>query len=171
MGKLLKLLVIDVDGTMTDGGIYYDEHGNEMKKFNTKDAAGFVAAHKAGIKTMVLTGRECAATFRRMKELNADYINQKVEDKYSFLRKFMNEHDMEKDDVGYIGDDINDLLPMQLAKFVGCPADSCQEVVSRADYVSSVCGGQGAVRDIIEYYLRENGIWTNVVCQVYGIGV
>ena len=67
--KKVKLLVIDVDGTMTDAGIYYDEHGNELKKFCTKDAAGFFAAHQVGIEIMVLTGRECAATTRRMTEI------------------------------------------------------------------------------------------------------
>ena len=103
--KQIKLLVIDVDGTMTDGGIYYDEHGNEWKKFNTKDAAGFFAAKRAGIKTMVLTGRECAATTRRMTELQVDYLFQNVRDKAAFLRDFMRENGLEKEDVGYIGDD------------------------------------------------------------------
>ena len=77
----IKVLVIDVDGTMTDAGIYYDETGNELKKFCTKDAAGFFAARIVGIKTMVLTGRECAATTRRMKELKVDYLCQNVKEK------------------------------------------------------------------------------------------
>ena len=72
--KEIKYLVIDVDGTMTDAGIYYDEHGNELKKFCTKDAAGFFAAHQAGMEILVLTGRECAATTRRMTEMKVDYL-------------------------------------------------------------------------------------------------
>lgn len=171
MENLLKLIVIDVDGTMTDGGIYYDEYNNEMKKFNTRDAAGFFAAHQVGIKTMILTGRESIATFRRMKELNVDYINQNVKDKYNFLKQFINENKIEKKDIGYIGDDINDLPSMQFVGFVGCPADSCQEIISRADYVSPICGGYGAVRDIIEYYLRKKGVWTDAICKVYGVGI
>ena len=111
----IKLIVIDVDGTMTDGGIYYDEHGNEWKKFNTKDAAGFFAAKHCGIKTMVLTGRECAATARRMAELKVDYLFQNVRDKAAFLQKFMVENALKREDVGYIGDDINDIEPMNLA--------------------------------------------------------
>lgn len=85
----IKLIVIDVDGTMTDSGIYYDENGNEWKKFCTKDAAGFFAAHKLGIKIMVLTGRECAATERRMKELRVQYLCQNVKDKMGYLSEFM----------------------------------------------------------------------------------
>ena len=81
-----RLIVIDVDGTMTDGGIYYDEHGNEMKKFCTKDAAGFFAAHEAGMEIMVLTGRECAATTRRMGEMQVDYLYQHIKDKRAFLQ-------------------------------------------------------------------------------------
>ena len=69
MDRKIKYLILDVDGTMTDAGIYYDEHGNELKKFCTKDAAGFFAAHNVGIKTVVLTGRECKATTRRMSEM------------------------------------------------------------------------------------------------------
>ena len=152
--KPIKLLVIDVDGTMTDGGIYYDEHGNEWKKFNTKDAAGFFAAKQAGIKTMVLTGRECAATTRRMTELQVDYLFQKVNDKAAFLQNFMRENGIEKAEVGYIGDDVNDLQPMKLSGFVMCPADACREVREIADYVSPFMGGHGAVRDAIECLLN-----------------
>ena len=81
----IKLLVIDVDGTMTDGGIYYDNSGNELKKFSTKDAAGFFAAHKAGIKLMVLTGRNCAATAKRMEELQVEFLFQNIRNKAMFL--------------------------------------------------------------------------------------
>lgn len=166
-----RLFVFDVDGTMTDGGIYYDENGNEMKKFCTKDAAGFFAAREAGIRIMVLTGRECGATTRRMQELKVDYLYQNVKDKVSFLDNFMKEHNIEKGEAGYIGDDLNDIPAMNLCGFVGCPKDSCQEVIERANYVSKVCGGHGAVRDVIEHILRTEGIWTSSVNKVYGIGV
>lgn len=164
----LKYMVIDVDGTMTDAGIYYDEHGNELKKFCTKDAAGFFAAKAVGIKTVVLTGRSCAATQRRMKELKVDYLFQNVKNKKSFLQDFMIENDISKEQLGYIGDDLNDLPPMSLAGFIGCPADSCEEITKLADYVSPVKGGHGAVRDIIEHFLRESGDWERIVHEVYG---
>lgn len=166
-----KYLVIDVDGTMTDGGIYYDENGNETKKFCTKDAAGFFAAHQTGIKIMVITGRECKATTRRMTEMKVEYLCQNVKDKVSFLKDFMEENSIDKEEVGYIGDDLNDLPSMKLCGFVGCPADACEDVKSIADYVSMVKGGYGAVRDIIEHMLKENGEWEAAISSVYGIGV
>lgn len=167
----LKLLVIDVDGTLTDAGIYYDENGNELKKFCTKDAAGFFAVKQVGIETMILTGRECNATTRRMKELKVDHLCQNVKNKVDYLKKFMTDNGLTKDEVGYIGDDLNDLPPMKLCGYIACPADACEEIRCISDYVSSVNGGHGAVRDIIEHLLRENGQWDKAVKEVYGIGI
>lgn len=152
----IKYIVIDVDGTMTDGGIYYDEHGNELKKFNTRDAAGFFAAREAGIKTIVLTGRKCAATERRMTELKVDYLFQDVKEKATFLQQFMKEHDITKEEIAYIGDDINDLQSMKLVGLIGCPADACEEVRRIADVISVKEGGCGAVRDVIYKILKES---------------
>lgn len=171
MERNIRVLVIDVDGTMTDAGIYYDENGNELKKFCTKDAAGFFAAHEAGIQIVVLTGRECAATSRRMKEMKVDYLYQNVKNKPEFLQKFMGDNGIDKDELGYIGDDLNDLAAMRLAGFVGCPADSCVEVKERADYVSPVKGGYGAVRDVIEYLLRSTGKWDKAVNAIFLSGI
>ena len=171
MKQKIKYLVIDVDGTMTDGGIYYDENGNELKKFCTKDAAGFFAAHQSGIKIMVLTGRECVATTRRMTEMKVDFLYQNIKNKAEFLQNFMIENKIEKHELGYIGDDLNDLPPMKLAAFIGCPSDSCSEIIAIANYVSNVSGGHGAVRDIIEHILRQSGEWENAISSVYGIGI
>lgn len=170
MKRNIKYLVIDVDGTMTDGGIYYDESGNELKKFCTRDAAGFFAARKSGIKIIVITGRICAATERRMKEMKVDYLFQNVKNKEKFLKEFVKDNKIEKKDLGYIGDDLNDYASMKLAGFIGCPADSCTEILSIADYVSSVNGGNGAVRDIIEHLLREEEKWIKAITEVYGVG-
>ena len=89
MANSEKLLIIDVDGTLTDGGIYYDENGNELKKFCTTDAAGFFAAHQVGYKIMILTGRECFATQRRMSELHVDYFQQNIRNKEEYLVEFV----------------------------------------------------------------------------------
>jgi 3-deoxy-D-manno-octulosonate 8-phosphate phosphatase (KDO 8-P phosphatase) len=167
----LKYLVIDVDGTMTDAGIYYDENGNELKKFCTKDAAGFFAAHQLGIKIMVLTGRECKATIRRMTELKVDYLCQNVKNKTAYLEQFIKEHDITSEEIGYIGDDLNDYPPMKLCGYIGCPADSCEEIRGIADYVSDKNGGHGAVRDVIEHILRETGDWDSVISKVYRLGI
>lgn len=157
MARNIEWLVIDVDGTMTDGGLYYDSYGNELKKFNTKDAAGIFAAHRAGIKLIVLTGRTCKATEKRMKELQIDYLFQGISNKKEFLNRFMEKHRIKKEEIGYIGDDLNDFYSMQLTGYVGCPADSCAEVKNIADYISYLNGGAGAVRDIIIHILQESG--------------
>ncbi len=167
----LKYLILDVDGTLTDGGIYYDEHGNELKKFCTKDAAGFFTARAAEIEVMILTGRECAATTRRLTELGVKELHQNVKDKVSWIKSWMEENEIKKPEVGYIGDDLNDLAPMKLCGYIGCPADACQEVKEIADYVSDVKGGYGAARDVIEHYFRENGVWGELVTKAYGAGI
>lgn len=167
----IKYLFIDVDGTMTDAGIYYDEHGNELKKFCTKDAAGFFAARQAGIKIMVLTGRECAATTRRMQEMKVDYLVQNIKDKISYLDNFMKENHISFEEIGYLGDDLNDYAGMKAAGYAGCPADACEEIKAICDYVSPVKGGQGAVRDIITYLLKQRGEWEQAVEAVYGTGI
>ena len=167
----IKMLVIDVDGTMTDGSIYYDAEGNELKKFNTRDAAGFFAARCAGIMTMVLTGRKSFAVEKRMKELKVDYLYQGIADKKTFLRNFMDQNQIPSECVGYIGDDLNDLAPMKLTGFISCPGDACEEIRQIADYVAEAYGGHGAVRECITYLLKNRGEWENAIEQAYDFGV
>ena len=120
---------------------------------------------------MILTGRECEATARRMKEMKVDFLVQDCKDKITYLRHFMQEENLLPEEIGYLGDDLNDLPPMSLCGFVGCPQDACREVKERADYVSEIKGGYGAVRDIIEHMLRMTGKWEMITREVYGIGV
>lgn len=168
--KNINCLVLDIDGTMTDGGVYYDDHGNELKKFCVKDGAGFFCAHASGMKILVITGRCCEATNRRMKEMKVDYLYQNISDKYHCLKNFMEEHQLEKENIAYVGDDLNDLYPMTLAGFVGCPKDACNEVKDMADYISELNGGCGAVRDVVSHILKQRGQWTEIYTKVYGIG-
>lgn len=167
----IKYLIIDVDGTLTDSGIYYDENGNELKRFSTRDAAGFFAAKEKGIKTIILTGRECAATIRRMEELKVDVLIQNCRDKVQFINEFMRDNGIHSEELGYIGDDINDYNSMKLCGFVGCPIDACDEVKTIADYVSPYRGGYGAVRDVISYILKERGEWIDAINSVFGAGI
>lgn len=167
---MIKYLILDVDGTFTDGSIYYDENNNEMKKFCTKDGTGMICAGTAGIELIVLTGRECMATTRRMKELKVHHIYQNIKDKAAWIKNWLEDNGINRDEVGYIGDDINDLESMKLCGFVGCPADAANEVREIADYVSKIEGGHGAVRDVIEKILKDEGIWSRVVNSVYGVG-
>lgn len=171
MFSKLKYLVLDVDGTLTDSGIYYDNNGNELKKFSTKDAAGIFAAKKIGIKIVVITGRECAATKRRMNDLKVDYLFQNVSDKDEFLINFMKENSISKEEIGYIGDDLNDCSAMKLCGFVGCPKNACQEILSISNCISELNGGEGAVRNIIEQMLRRENKWDSTIKDVYKIGI
>lgn len=169
MNNKIKYIVIDVDGTMTDGGIFYDEHGNEVKRFSTKDAAGVFAAHAAGIVLLVITGRECQATIRRLNELGIKYVFQNIRNKREFLHNYMVENHITSEEIGYIGDDLNDYYAMKLASFIGCPSDGCSEIKEIASYISRFRGGDGAVRDVIEYYLRDSGEWKSCIEKVYDI--
>lgn len=164
----LKYLVIDVDGTMTDAGIYYDDSGNETKKFCTRDAVGFFAAKKHGIKTVVITGRECKATTRRLAELKTDYVFQNVKQKAQFLKEFMEENKIEKSVIGYIGDDLNDLQAMNEVGFVACPSDGIREVKDIANYISPVKGGNGVIIDVVRHLLEKYGVWQEVIADLYG---
>lgn len=169
----IKYLIIDVDGTMTDGGIYYDEHGNELKKFNTRDAAAFRAAKAVGVEPIVLTGRSCKAVERRMKDLGVRYFYQGIVNKREKIRQLMKELHFSKEQLGYIGDDLNDLWAMQSACFVACPSDACEEVIEASHYVSVHKGGAGAVRDIITYLLKKQKRWdeaAKAIIAYYGAG-
>ena len=167
----LKYLFLDVDGTLTDGGIYYDENGNEIKKFNTKDAAGIFAAKSLGIKIIVITGRECKATQRRLEELNIDCIYQNVKNKEDFIKQFIKKNNILKNELGYIGDDLNDYSSMKLVGFVGCPKDACKEIKNISKCISNLNGGQGAVRDIIEQMLEKENKWKDVINNIYNVGI
>lgn len=120
---------------------------------------------------MVLTGRECMATMRRMKELKVDYLFQNVKNKADFIREFSEKNKFCLDKTVYIGDDLNDLESMKLVGYVACPKDSCKEVKNVASYVSSIKGGQGAVRDIVEHFFEEMNIWTDLIENVYHSGI
>ena len=169
--NMIKYLIVDVDGTLTDGGIYYDNVGNEVKKFCTKDGSGMVMARTAGITTVVITGRESAATTRRMKELGVETFFQKVNDKVTWLNAWMHENNVKKSEIGYIGDDLNDLAPMKLCGFVACPADAVEDVKEIANYISTVNGGHGVVRDVIRKLLVDEGLWSCVLNKAFGTGV
>lgn len=170
MVKNIKYFIVDVDGTLTDGGIYYDEHGNELKKFCTKDAAGFLAFHRLGINVIILTGRKCMATEKRMKDLGVKTLYQGVKNKYEFLKDFIYKHNIKKDEIGYIGDDLNDYKPMNLVGYKTCPKNSCDEILNIADYISSKDGGCGAFRDVAEHILKIRNEWSNTINDVYESG-
>lgn len=165
---MIELLVLDVDGTMTDGGVYYDATGNELKKFAIKDGAGIVAARAAEVRVMICTGRECEAVRRRAADLHIDYVYQNVKDKAAFLREFMAQQGLSREQVAYCGDDWNDLAAMALCGFVACPADAAEAVAARADFVGTKKGGEGAVREAIAEFLGREGRLEQAVAAAFG---
>lgn len=166
-----KLLVLDVDGTLTDGGLYLDSTGNETKKFSVKDGAGLVIARKAGIQVMILTGRESEPVRRRAAELSLEYCVQNCKNKVAYLSEFMAEHHLSAEHVAYVGDDWNDLAAMKLCGFVACPSDAADEVKAIANYVCPQKGGEGAVRGAIEKLLKDAGLFEYAVNEAFGAGV
>lgn len=166
---MIKLLILDVDGTMTDGGVYYDATGNELKKFAIKDGAGIVLARAAGIQVMICTGRACEAVRHRAADLHIEYLYQNVADKAAFLRGFLAEHHFSREQAAYCGDDLNDLAAMALCGFVACPADTVDAVRRRADFVCPHRGGEGAVRDAIEEILTREGRYEAAARTAFGV--
>lgn len=159
----IKYFVLDVDGTLTDGSIYYSNDGQEMKQFNIKDGLAIVQAQKCGICFVILTGRESKIVERRMEELNVECVFQGVKDKRKFLLDFFHEENISPKETAYIGDDLNDLAAMSLCGFKACPKDACDEVKQVVDYISEFKAGYGAVRNIIEYILKEQNMWEKVI--------
>ena len=167
----IRYIFIDVDGTLTDGGVYYDEHGNEIKKFNTKDGTGIILARTSGITPIILTGRTCFATSRRMLELGVEHLYQGINNKTEWIRSWMSDNSICKEEVGYIGDDINDLGSMKLCGFVACPLDAIDEVKNIANYIASINGGQGVVREVIRYILQKQGRLEETITAAYETGI
>lgn len=151
----IQYLILDVDGTLTDGSIYYDSTGNEIKKFSVKDGAGIILAQSFGIKCVIITGRESVMVQRRADDLEIKYVFQNIKNKSVFLSEFMKTMQITSENLAYCGDDINDLHAMRFASFVCCPADAAKEVQQISQYISSKVGGDGAVRDCIEFMLKK----------------
>lgn len=157
---MLKLLFLDVDGTLTGGSVYISNEGELFKEFNVKDGLGISQRLSSkGIVPVVVTGRYSASTQIRCEELGIDMVYQGIEDKKNLIVSICKEKKVLFNEVAYIGDDINDLASMQLIKakggIIGCPFDAIEDVKSICNFVSSKSGGKGAVRDFIEYLIRN----------------
>ncbi len=157
--KNIKYLVLDVDGTLTDGCVYMGEGGELCKAFNIKDGYGIVhQAKPAGIIPMIITGRTSQIVLNRCRELGIDECYQGIGEKLGKLKEVLNDSGASLSDCAYMGDDLNDLDVMNAIKaaggLVGCPADAAEEVIENADFVSKKDGGRGCVREFIEWLLK-----------------
>lgn len=164
---VINIIVLDVDGTLTDGSIYYGDNDVETKKFNTKDAAGILAAQAVDIPCMILTGRSSEAVTRRGQDLHVKYVVQGISDKEAFLRDFLMEKGINAENALYVGDDLNDVACMKLVGHVACPIDAADEVKEISEYISKLQGGHGAVRDCIFYYLKRMNIYEEAIKKAY----
>lgn len=154
----MKLFVMDVDGTLTDGKIYIGSKGEEFKSFNVKDGYAINnLLHKNGIKTAIITGRESEIVNIRAKELHIDYVYQNVKDKLEILKQIAELYNITFEEVAYIGDDLNDFESMKKCGVTGCPADAVDEIKNISNYISKYNGGEGAVRDFIEWIIKQRG--------------
>ena len=156
----IKYLVLDVDGTLTDGKIYMGAEGEVFKAFDIKDGCGIHSILiPTGIVPVIITGRSSRILENRCRELGISEVHQGVENKVGKLGEILSKNGFGYQHVAYIGDDINDLPCMELIKreggIVGCPADAVKQVREVADFVSGRDGGNGAVREFIEWLLEQ----------------
>ena len=156
---MIKLVLLDVDGTLTDGGIYRGNNGEELKRFNVKDGYAIVNAQKLGIEFGIITGRKSELIEIRAKELKIKYLYQGISEKTVILEEIMKKDGLSKEEIAYMGDDLNDLLIMKKVGLSGTPKDAVDEVIQVADFVSKKNGGSGAVREFIEHILKKDGKW------------
>jgi 3-deoxy-D-manno-octulosonate 8-phosphate phosphatase (KDO 8-P phosphatase) len=150
----VQLVAMDVDGVLTDGGIYYTEQGDEVKRFDVRDGQGLVMLRQAGVLTAVITGRRSAIVQRRADELGIVEVHQGVADKRALLESLLARHRLSATQVAYVGDDIADLGAMQLAGVPVAVADAVPLVKKAAVYVTRARPGHGAVREVCDAILE-----------------
>jgi N-acylneuraminate cytidylyltransferase len=152
----IKLLMLDVDGTLTDGGMYYGPDGEALKKFNTRDAHGLQLLREKGIRVCVISTEKSAAVEARMKKLDIEEYYPGVQDKFSLLLELTKRWGVSLQDTAYIGDDLSDLKCLTSVGNAFCPADSVPEVLQQAHYVCKYPGGNGAVREVCDFILKAS---------------
>ena len=146
----IKMFLTDCDGCLTDGGMYYSEKGDELKKFNTRDGMGFALLRQKGIIIGIVTSENVDLNRRRAEKLKIDILEAGCEDKMSAIRRICNERGIFLENVCYIGDDINDIEVIKAVGYGCCPADAMPEVKKVVDYVTKAKGGEGVIREVVD---------------------
>ena len=157
--QAIELLVLDVDGVLTDGQLVLHANGSESKCFHTLDGHGIRMWQRAGGKTALLSGRYSEPTQRRAEQLEIVHVLQNCHFKLPVLETLLDDLHLRPENVAYIGDDLPDLPPIRFVALGIAPANAVDEVKQEADYVTTRPGGQGAVREAIEYILKNSGRW------------
>ena len=163
----LKLLLFDVDGVLTDGTILVHGDGSESKQFNIKDGAAMVWAQRAGLRIGLLSARTADATAIRAAQLGLSVVVQGSANKLAGYQQILADQGLSDAEVGYMGDDLQDLPVLRRAGFSAAPADAAAEVRAAVAWVSASGGGRGAVRECIEHVLRTQGAWTAAVSEFF----
>jgi 3-deoxy-D-manno-octulosonate 8-phosphate phosphatase (KDO 8-P phosphatase) len=155
----IQLLALDVDGVLTDGTIIINADGTESKSFNLLDGHGIRMWQRAGLKVAFLSGRTSEATKYRAEQLEIEYVYQDCFDKLPALKKLLEQLTLLPNQVAYIGDDLMDLPVISYVGLGAAVANAVDEVKQHADYITTNPGGSGAVREVIEYILKNSGRW------------
>jgi 3-deoxy-D-manno-octulosonate 8-phosphate phosphatase (KDO 8-P phosphatase) len=164
----LKLIVFDVDGVLTDGSLIYDNHGNELKRFNIRDGFGLRAAMFSGIPVGVLTARSSEVVHRRMEELKIDHYLHGCKDKAKGIEAIAERARVPLEQTAFMGDDILDLPALKRVGYPMAVADAAIEVLEAAKFVSEAPGGRGAARQAVEHILRTQNKWDAVLKRFGG---
>jgi 3-deoxy-D-manno-octulosonate 8-phosphate phosphatase (KDO 8-P phosphatase) len=159
----IKLLVMDVDGVLTQGDVIIHHDGSESKSFNVLDGHGIRMWHRAGLKTAIMSGRTAEATRHRAEQLEITYVYQGCTEKVPVLERLLKESGLSAEQLAYIGDDVLDLPVMKRVGFAAAVSNAVDELKQQAHYVTKLSGGRGAVRETIEYILKKTGQWPNLV--------
>ncbi len=159
----IRLLLLDVDGVLTDGTIIYSDEHSETKAFNVKDGLGVKLVMKAGIGVGIVTGRKSAALLRRCRDLGIKLIYDGVTQKAALLEKMVEDTGVAPDSMAFMGDDLPDLPLMQRVALSIAVADAHESVREYADWVTTATGGRGAVREVCDALLKAQGHWDRVM--------
>lgn len=151
-----KLIITDIDGVWTDGGMYYDQSGNEWKKFNTSDSAGVLFCRLKKIPVAIITGEETEIVRRRAEKLKIDFVFQGVSDKLHVAIELCKQLDVSLSEVAFIGDDINDLKLMKKVGFSCSPSNAPEYIKKLVNHVTKTKGGEGAFREFVEYIFEDD---------------
>jgi len=159
----IKMVILDVDGVLSDGTIFLDEQGRESKGFSSRDGLGIYLLRRAGIGIALISGRSSRTVEHRARALDITEVHQGIGDKLVVYQSMLASHDLRDAEVCYVGDDLIDLPVMKRVGFAAAPADAHPLVRAAAHWVAPSNGGRGAVREVIEEVLRAGGKWESVL--------